>query len=73
MQTLELFSVVALLRDMPEHRLLRGQVSTVVEVYSPFEAEVEFADNEGHTYGLTMLRSDDLIRLHHNPADQIAA
>jgi hypothetical protein len=73
MPNLELFSVVALLRDIPEQGLSRGQVGTIVEIYSPSDAEVEFVDSEGQTYGLTTLRADDLIRLHHQPLAQFAA
>jgi hypothetical protein len=73
MPTLELFSDVALLRDLPEHGLLRGQVGTVVELYSPTDAEVEFVDSSGQTYGLLTLPAKDLIRLHHQPLSQIAA
>jgi hypothetical protein len=73
MTTLELFSDVALLRDLPEHGLLRGQVGTVVEVWSPADAEVEFVDSNGQTYGLLALKTEDLIRLYHEPLGQIAA
>lgn len=47
MSKLELLSLVALLRDLPEHGLVRGQVGTVVELLSPVVAEVEFIDDEG--------------------------
>jgi len=73
MPKLELFSTVALLRDLPEHGLLRGQVGAVVEVYSPTDVEVEFVDSDGYTYGLLTLRAEDLILLHHQPLTQVAA
>jgi hypothetical protein len=73
MAPLELLSVVALLRDVPEYGLSRGQVGTVVELYSPSDAEVEFVDSEGQTYALTTLSVEDLIRLHHQPLTQVAA
>src|SRR5579871_2753626 len=47
MDELELLSEVAVLRDLPEHGLVRGQVGTVVAVLSPEAAEVEFVDDEG--------------------------
>jgi hypothetical protein len=72
MTDLELFAPVALLRDLPEQGLKRGQVGTVVEIYSPLDAEVEFIDGEGHTYALTTLRAHDLIRLHHQSISRAA-
>jgi carbonic anhydrase/acetyltransferase-like protein (isoleucine patch superfamily) len=42
--------VVALTEDLPQNGLVRGQVGTVVEQYSPDAFEVEFVDNSGHTY-----------------------
>ena len=50
MADLELLSVVALMRDMPEAGLVRGQVGTVVEVLGPEAFEVEFSDDSGRTY-----------------------
>jgi hypothetical protein len=43
-------SVVALLHDLPEKGLLRGQVGTVVDGLAPGVFEVEFCDNDGRTY-----------------------
>ena len=45
-----LLDVVALLTDVPEHCLVRGQVGTVVEILDG-AYEVEFCDDEGRTYG----------------------
>jgi hypothetical protein len=72
MQNLEYLSAVALLEDLPEKGLVRGQIGTVVEVYSPTEGEVEFCDQEGRTYALEPLTSDLLIRLYDRPLDQVA-
>ena len=72
MTDLKLFSEVALLRDIPEMGLTRGQVGTVVELYSPNDAEVEFIDSQGYTYALATLRSDDLMRLLHQPIERAA-
>ena len=72
MSKLELLSVVALLRDWPEHGLVRGQVGTVVELLSPAVAEVEFSDDDGRTYAMVALPADELIRLHHRPLEQVA-
>ena len=72
MAKLEPLSEVAILRDLPERGLARGQVGTVVETLSPEAAEVEFIDDEGHTYATVALRSDELIRLHHRPLEEVA-
>jgi hypothetical protein len=45
MSELQLLAEVALLRDLPGHGLVRGQLGTVVEMLSPDAAEVEFCDN----------------------------
>jgi len=70
--TLELFSVVALVQDLPEDSLVRGQVGTVVELLSPSLAIVEFADEQGRTYALPTLQSEQLMLLHHQPIAQAA-
>jgi uncharacterized protein DUF4926 len=59
--------VVALTEDIPAKNLLRGQVGTVVHVYSPGAFEVEFVDNEGRTYGLATLSSGQLFPLLFEP------
>lgn len=72
MAEIELHAVVALLRDMPEHGLVRGQVGTIVEVLGPSVAEVEFNDDAGITYALIPLQKDEIIRLHHHPLEHVA-
>jgi len=69
---MELLSEVAVLQDMPEKGLMRGQVGTVVELLAPSVAEVEFCDDQGRAYALAALRSEELIRLHHQPLEQVA-
>lgn len=41
---IEQYDVVTLVHDVPEQRLVRGQVGTVVEQYAPDAFELEFAD-----------------------------
>ncbi|HTF61670.1 MAG TPA: DUF4926 domain-containing protein [Edaphobacter sp.] len=72
MLNLEVLSEVALLQDLPEHGLKRGQVGTIVEVLSPSVVEVEFCDDQGRTYAMAALRSEELIRLHHSPLAHVA-
>lgn len=72
MRELELLSVVALLEDTDNHKLVRGQVGTVIERLGPGVYEVEFSDDEGRTYASLALRADQLLQLHHEPANQAA-
>jgi len=72
MPDVELLSEVALLRDLPERGLLRGQVGTVVESLAEGAVEVEFCDDQGRTYATAALQPDDLVRLHHGPLEQVA-
>lgn len=60
--------VVALTEDVPDRGLLRGQVGTVVESLGPGVFEVEFADNDGRTYAMLPLKSNQLLVLHYQPA-----
>ena len=64
--TPKLLDVVAVLVDVPEHGLLRGQVGTVVELLEG-AYEVEFSDDEGKAYAQVALQSDQLLTLHHRP------
>ncbi len=72
MDEIELLSVVALLEDIPDKDLLRGQVGTVVETLAPGVFEVEFSDDNGRTYATNALSSYQLMRLHHEPSHQAA-
>lgn len=62
----KLLDVVALLEDLPEMSLVRGQVGTMVENLAPGVFEVEFSDDSGKTYASLSLRSSQLMVLHHN-------
>ena len=62
-----LLHTVALLTDLPEHGLSRGQVGTVVEELAPDVYEVEFSDNDGRTYAMLPLRAEQLMALHYAP------
>ncbi len=69
MESIKPFAVVALLEDIPQRSLRRGQVGTVIEPLAPGVFEVEFSDNEGRTYAALALRADQLIILHHDMAE----
>lgn len=65
---IKLLDVVALIEDLPEHGLQRGQVGTVVEELAPGIFEVEFSDSEGRTYALLPLKAGQLLVLRYEPA-----
>jgi hypothetical protein len=60
-------NVVALLVEVPEHGLVRGQVGTVVERLGEDVFEVEFSDGDGRTYAEAALPANSLLVLHHGP------
>ena len=61
---IKLLDTVALLADLPEHKLKRGEVGTVVEILAPHVYEVEFCDEDGQTYAELALRNDQVVLLH---------
>jgi hypothetical protein len=64
---LNLFDIVALKNDLPQHRLLAGQVGAIVEILAPEVYEVEFSDNDGQTYATQALPAYQLLKLHYKP------
>lgn len=64
---LQELDVVALLKDLPDHRLVAGQVGTVVEILSEGVFEIDFSDDEGKSYAMLAVREEDLIVLHYAP------
>ena len=66
-RTIQILDVVALLTDIPEHRLVRGQVGTVVEQLDEGIFEVEFIDNEGRTYATLSRTGEHLMVLYDLP------
>lgn len=59
-----LFDTVAVLEDLPQLNLQRGEVGAVVELLAPDVYEVEFCDDEGRTYAMFALREDQVMVLH---------
>ncbi|MEM8602956.1 MAG: DUF4926 domain-containing protein [Cyanobacteria bacterium P01_H01_bin.121] len=70
---MKLLEIVALVEDLPELNLYRGQVGTIVEVYADHLFEVEFVDGNGRTYALETLRAQQLMLLRHAPVEPISA
>ncbi|MBD1870643.1 DUF4926 domain-containing protein [Cyanobacteria bacterium FACHB-471] len=66
--TVKLLDVVALIVDLPQYNLWRGQVGTVVEILASGTAfEVEFSDRNGRTYESLGLRPEQIMVLHFEP------
>jgi hypothetical protein len=63
----DLLNAVALLNDLPEHGLVRGQVGTIVEPLDEATALVEFSDNEGRAYAIVPCPREALLVLRTAP------
>ena len=61
--------VVALLRDIPEARLVQGQVGTVVETLGESTYEVEFCGDDGRAYEMLGIGEEDLMVLHYSKVE----
>lgn len=61
---LKVLDTVVLFEDLPQRKLKRGEVGTVVEVLVPEVYEIEFCDEEGQTYAELALRGDQVMTLH---------
>lgn len=61
MMKAELFDVVELLADLPEHCLHAGMQGTIVECYDNNAYEVEFTDRDGATIALCSLSSEQFM------------
>ena len=67
MKLIPILVVVALLEDLPDRGLNRGQIGTVVEHLERNGEQallVEFSDEQGRTYAIIDLRPDQLVVLH---------
>jgi Domain of unknown function (DUF4926) len=60
---IRLLDTVAPANHLPERKLKRGEVGTVVEILAPDVFEVEFCDGDGRTYAELALRAEQLITL----------
>jgi hypothetical protein len=59
--------VVALLEDRPADKLGRGQVGTVLENENDGNFLIEFSDDNGRAYAITICPASQLIVLHYVP------
>ena len=65
---INLLDVVALTEDLPDRKLRRGQVGTVVEFLAPGVFEIEFTDNDGRAFASLALKKEQLLLLHYELA-----
>jgi hypothetical protein len=66
-ETPSLLDVVALLKNIPAHRLVRGQVGAVVERLDDKTFMVEFSDDRGRGYAIAPCARTDLLVLRYVP------
>jgi len=64
MTSFKTLDVVALLNDIPEKKLSKGQVGTIVEQLDDNVFEVEFSNKHGETLTLELCKGSDLMLLH---------
>lgn len=71
----KLLDAVALLEDVQTEEVLlqRGEVGAVVEILAPDVYEVEFCDDQGRAYAFASLHTDQLLVLHNQGKESIAA
>jgi hypothetical protein len=68
-EKINLLDVVALIVDLPEVNLWRGQVGTIVEILAGGQAfEVEFSDRDGRTFESLGLRPEQFMLLRFVPS-----
>jgi hypothetical protein len=63
-EALKLFDTVAMLKDIPENKVVKGQVGTIVEEHRNGVFEVEFADKDGQTIASFAVNEAELMLLH---------
>jgi hypothetical protein len=66
---------VALLEDVQVEGVVlqRGEVGAVVEVLAPGVYEVEFCDGQGRAYAFASLPAEQLLVLHNQGKEHVAA
>jgi len=71
----KLLDAVALLEDVQTEgvSLQRGEVGAVVEILAPGVYEVEFCDDQGRTYAFASLHGEQLLVLHNQGKESLAA
>ncbi len=70
MNEVKLLDTVALLKDVPEYGLVKGQVGVAVEELASNVFEIEFCNVQGETLAMLPIESEFLMILHY---DSVAA
>ena len=66
-RTPTVLDVVALLANLPEQRLARGNVGTIVDELDDQTVLVEFSDDDGRPYAVAPCQRSELLTLHYVP------
>ncbi|MDT4952286.1 MAG: hypothetical protein QOJ02_424 [Acidobacteriota bacterium] len=69
MDEIKLLDVVALLENLPEQDLRRGEVGTVVEKWKEDAFEIEFSDDTGEAYAFAAVPAEKLMKLYFRKDD----
>jgi len=65
-----LIETVVLTKDMDEHKLKKGDLGSIVEIYGEHDYEVEFLTAGGHTVALIPLNERDIRSV--EPKDMVS-
>ena len=57
----KLFDNIMLREDIPDYKLKKGSIGTIVEFLKPSVYEVDFSDNQGQTYAMCSVHEHQLI------------
>jgi hypothetical protein len=68
MESLHELDVVVLTSELPDKKLRRGTLGTVLEVLDADTYLIEFADSQGVAYAFTTLKNSQLLKVWHEPA-----
>jgi hypothetical protein len=61
----KILDVAALLEDIPDKNLVKGQVGTIVEELPDNNFEVEFINKNGETIAMAAVNAGNLLLLHY--------
>jgi hypothetical protein len=64
---MSIYDIVALLVDLPEQKLRRGQIVTVIEEWQPGAFEVEIANTGGIAYATAAIPQEHLVTVYREP------
>ena len=62
----EILDVVALLKDIPEKNLKKGQVGTIVEILDKNVYEIEFCNKNGETIASISIKEENILLLRYD-------